>query len=49
MGDSQEVISELIRDARQNDYLEQIRSEIGCAKTFARWCSYADRQGQLAL
>ncbi|MGV6475551.1 hypothetical protein [Azotobacter vinelandii] len=49
MGDSEEVISALIQDARQHGYLGYIEQEINCPKTLARWCSYADRQGELAL
>lgn len=49
MGDSEQVISHVIQDARRHDYLHAIESEIGDAKTFARWCSYADRQGAFAF
>lgn len=49
MGDSQEVICELITDARRHGYLANIEREIGNADCFARWCSYADRQGVLSL
>jgi len=49
MGDSEAVIAALIPDARQHDYLQNIEAEIGDAKTFARWCSYADRQVELAI
>lgn len=49
MGDSAEVIAELIRDARQHGYTGNIESELGNPECFARWCSYADRQGELAL
>lgn len=49
MGDSEAVISVLIRHARQHDYLNQIEREIDDPATFARWCSYADRQAELPL
>lgn len=49
MGDSPEVIAELIRDARRHDYARNIEDELGNQECFARWCSYADRQGELAL
>lgn len=49
MGDSEAVISELIRHARQHDYTGQVEREVNDPKTFARWCSYADRQAELPL
>ena len=49
MGDSAEVIAELIRDSRLHCYTGNIESELGSTESFARWCSYADRQGELAL
>lgn len=49
MGDSAEVIAELIRDARQLCYVENIRLELGSDESFGRWCSYADVQLNLPL
>ena len=46
MGDSAEVIAELITTARRDGFVEKIR--IWCGNdSFARWSSYADRQGDL--
>jgi len=49
MGDSAEVIAELIREARQLGYIENIRQELGCEDSFSRWCSYADAQLKIPL
>ncbi len=49
MGDSAEVIAELIREARQLGYVENIRQELGCDESFARWCSYAEAQLSLVV
>lgn len=49
MGDSAEVIAELIREARQLGYVDNIREELGCDESFARWCSYADSQLSLVV
>ncbi|MGO4801140.1 hypothetical protein ACEN2T_17820 [Pseudomonas sp. W22_MBD1_FP4] len=46
MGDSQEVIAELIKTARAEGFIDSVRIWCG-AESFDRWCSYADRQGQL--
>lgn len=46
MGDSQEVIAELIRTARQEGFIDNIKSWCG-DEQFATWCSYADRQCEL--
>ena len=49
MGDSADVIAELIREARQLGYVDNIREELGCDESFARWCSYADSQLSLVV
>ncbi|HHK2839816.1 TPA: hypothetical protein ACQRN8_003051 [Pseudomonas aeruginosa] len=49
MGDSPEVIAELIRDARTHGYAGNIEMEVGNPDCFARWCGYADRQQELAF
>ena len=46
MGDSEEVIAELIRTARKEGFIDSIKNWCG-NESFARWCSYADRQGEL--
>lgn len=46
MGDSEEVIAELITIARAQGFIESIKLWCG-EDSFARWCSYADRQGEL--
>jgi len=46
MGDSADVISALITTARREGFIEQIQHWCG-EDSFARWCSYADRQGDL--
>ena len=46
MGDSADVIAELITTARRAGFIEKIQA--WCVdESFARWCSYADRQGDL--
>ena len=49
MGDSDEVIAELIRDARIRGYADNIEMEIGNSECYARWCSFADRQQEFAF
>lgn len=46
MGDSADVIAELITTARRAGFIEKIQAWCG-DESFARWCSYADRQGDL--
>ena len=46
MGDSAEVIAELITTARRDGFVEKIQTWCG-NDSFARWSSYADRQGDL--
>lgn len=46
MGDSPDVISALINSARREGFIEKIQAWCG-EESFARWCSYADRQGDL--
>ncbi|RMQ53575.1 hypothetical protein ALQ02_01467 [Pseudomonas savastanoi pv. phaseolicola] len=46
MGDSAEVIAELITTARREGFVEKIQTWCG-NDSFARWSSYADRQGEL--
>lgn len=46
MGDSQEVIAEVITIARRDGFIDAVRLWCG-EESFARWCSYADRQGTL--
>jgi hypothetical protein len=46
MGDSADVIAELITTARREGFIEKIRTWCG-EESFARWCTYADRQGDL--
>ncbi|NWD58866.1 hypothetical protein HX878_29605 [Pseudomonas veronii] len=46
MGDSEDVIAELIKTARSEGFIDSVRIWCG-GESFARWCSYADRQGQL--
>ncbi|MCC7684829.1 hypothetical protein [Janthinobacterium sp. FW305-128] len=46
MGDSQDVIAALIMSARAEGFIENIRQFCG-EHSFARWCGYADRQGEL--
>lgn len=46
MGDSEDVISELILTARKEGFIDNIRNWCG-NESFDRWCSYADRQGEL--
>ena len=46
IGDSEEVIAELIRTARKEGFIDSIKNWCG-NESFARWCSYADRQGEL--
>lgn len=46
MGDSQDVIAELIKTARRDGFIDNIRAWFG-DESFGRWCSYADRQAQL--
>ncbi|MGM8936868.1 hypothetical protein ACS8E9_18645 [Pseudomonas neustonica] len=46
MGDSEEVIAELIRAARTEGFIDNIKNWCGNER-FKRWCSYADRQGEL--
>lgn len=46
MGDSEDVIAELITVARKEGFIDSIRIWCG-GESFDRWCSYADRQGQL--
>ncbi|MEX6666852.1 hypothetical protein [Pseudomonas sp. W2-17] len=46
MGDSAEVIAELITTARHDGFVEKIQTWCG-NDSFTRWCSYADRQGDL--
>jgi hypothetical protein len=43
-GDSQDVIAELIKDARLKGYMANIERALGCPSEIARWNSYADRQ-----
>jgi hypothetical protein len=45
-GDSADVIAALITTARREDFIEKIQTWCG-EESFARWCSYADRQGDL--
>lgn len=45
-GDSEEVIAALITTARADGFIENIRRWCG-EESFARWCGYADRQGEL--
>lgn len=46
MGDSEAVIAELINTARKEGFIDSIKEWCG-NESFDRWCSYADRQGQL--
>ncbi len=46
MGDSELVIAELIKTARKDGFTENIR-ELASTDTYARWETYADRQGSL--
>jgi len=46
MGDSQDVIAELIKTARAEGFIDSIQQWCG-EQSFARWCGYADRQGRL--
>ncbi|WP_421526904.1 hypothetical protein [Pseudomonas brenneri] len=46
MGDSEEVIAELIWTARKEGFIDSIKNWCG-NESFVRWCSYADRQGEL--
>lgn len=46
MGDSEEVIAELIKTARKDGFIDCIRDWCG-ERSFERWCGYADRQGEL--
>lgn len=46
MGDSEEVIAELIRTARKEGFIDNVRNWCG-NESFASWCSYADRQSEL--
>ncbi|MBX8493118.1 hypothetical protein K5D42_24925 [Pseudomonas cichorii] len=46
MGDAEEVIAELIRTARKEGFIDSIKNWCG-NESFGRWCSYADRQGEL--
>lgn len=46
MGDSEDVIAELIKTARKDGFIESVRDWCG-NDSFVRWCSYADRQGEL--
>lgn len=46
MGDSELVIAELIKTAREEGFTENIR-ELASPDTYARWETYADRQGAL--
>lgn len=43
MGDSQDVITDLILRAKKEGFLDKIQAECG-PETFQRWLSYADRQ-----
>lgn len=46
MGDSQDVIAQLIRHARAEAFIENV--QIWCGQeSFEKWVSYADRQGEL--
>lgn len=46
MGDSADVIAELIKTARAEGFIDSVRSWCG-EQSFISWCSYADRQGLL--
>lgn len=46
MGDSADVIAALITTARRDGFVEKIQTWCG-NDSFARWSSYADRQGEL--
>lgn len=46
MDDSEEVIAELIQTARKEGFIDSIQTWCG-NESFARWCSYADRQAEL--
>lgn len=45
-GDSEDVIAALITTARTEGFIDRVRSWCG-DESFARWCSYTDRQGAL--
>lgn len=47
MGDSEEVIAELIKKARAEGFISAVSGFAGSC--FERWCSYADRQASLAF
>lgn len=46
MGDSEEVVIELIKAAREEGFIDNVRNFVG-EESFARYCSYVDRQGSL--
>lgn len=46
MGDAADVIAALITNARRDGFIEKIKA-VCDPESFAQWCSYADRQGDL--
>jgi len=46
MGDSEDVIAELITTARKEGFIDSVKEWCG-DESFDRWCSYADRQAEL--
>ncbi|WP_289228067.1 hypothetical protein [Pseudomonas syringae] len=46
MGDAEDVIAALIVHARNNAYIDNVMRFCG-EPSFAKWCSYADRQACL--
>ncbi|MFJ7794375.1 hypothetical protein [Pseudomonas sp. NPDC096950] len=46
MGDSEDVIAELIKTARKEGFIDSVKEWCG-NESFDRWCSYADRQAEL--
>ena len=46
MGNSQDVIAALIKSARAEGFIENVRIWCG-QESFEKWLSYADRQGEL--
>ncbi|MFA0921469.1 hypothetical protein ALP73_01090 [Pseudomonas coronafaciens pv. garcae] len=46
MGDSADVIAALITNARREGFIEKIKAFCD-PESFEKWCSYADRQGDL--
>jgi hypothetical protein len=47
MGDAESVIAEVVMLARQEDFLDAIRTYCNMPGAFERWLSYADKQSVL--